>query len=158
MRTTLTGAALDRDLDDAVGHVLAGFAALPVHPDVVDGVRALRAAGHRLVTLSNGSTDVAEQLFDRSGIRDQFEAPLSVEDAGAWKPAAAAYRYAAARCGVAVLDVLLVATHPWDIDGAGRAGMSTAWINRAGTPYPGFFRDPTYTVAALTALPAVLHG
>jgi len=40
MRTPLTGAALDRDLDDAVGHVLAGFAALPVHPDVVDGVRA----------------------------------------------------------------------------------------------------------------------
>jgi hypothetical protein len=26
--------------------------------------------------------------------------------------------------------MLLVGVHPWDIDGAGRAGMSGAWINR----------------------------
>jgi len=29
-------------------------------------------------------------------------------------------------------QMLLVTVHPWDIHGAARAGLSTAWINRAG--------------------------
>lgn len=158
LRTVLAGLPLDRDLNAAVEHIMSGFTALPVHPDVPEGVGALRASGLRLVTLSNGSTGVAEQLFERAGIRDQFEVLLSVEDAGAWKPARSAYEYAARRCDVGVEDLLLVAVHPWDIDGAGRAGLSTAWIDRAGTPYPGFFTPPTFTVAALTDLAGALPG
>ena len=39
LRTLLSGRALDRDLAAAVGHVMDGFMALPVHPDVSAGVR-----------------------------------------------------------------------------------------------------------------------
>jgi 2-haloacid dehalogenase len=148
----------DGGVDAAVEHVMSGFLALPVHPDVPEGVRALRRAGHRLVTLSNGSTAVAEGLFERAGIREEFEALLSVEDAGAWKPARRAYEYAARRCGLDAGRLLLVAVHPWDIDGAARAGLATAWIDRTGTTYPGYFVPPTHTVSALTDLPAVLAG
>ena len=156
LRTVLVDVALDRPVDAAIEHVMGGFTALSVHPDVPDGVRALRAAGHRLVTLSNGSASVAEQLLERAGLRDQFEALLSVDDAGAWKPAAAAYEHAARRCGVAADEMMLVAVHPWDIDGAARAGSSTAWIDRAGSPYPPFFTAPTCTVTGLADLPALL--
>ena len=88
----LADVPLDRPPDAAVEHVMSGFTALPVHPDVADGVRALSAAGYRLVTLSNGSASVAQQLLERAGLRDQFEALLSVEDAGAWKPATSGLR------------------------------------------------------------------
>jgi 2-haloacid dehalogenase len=104
LRGVLHGLPLDRDVDAAVEHVLAGFAALGVHPDVPDGVRALRAAGCRLVTLSNGSVDVAERLLVGAGVRAEFARLLSVEDAGVWKPARGAYRYAAQVCGVAAAD------------------------------------------------------
>ena len=73
--------------EDAVEHVLAGFRDLPVHPDVPAGIRALRAAGHRLLTLSNGAATVADGLLARAGVRGDFEQLLSVEDAGVWKPA-----------------------------------------------------------------------
>ena len=126
---------------------MAGFLELPVHPDVPDGVRALRAAGHRLATLSNGAAEVAAGLLGRAGIRDQFEALLSVEDAGAWKPARAAYLYAADRLGVRPAEATLVAVHPWDIDGAARAGLRTAWINRTGAAYPAHLTSPERTVA-----------
>ena len=158
LRTLLTGLPLDRDLDAAVEHVMSGFTALPVHPDVPAGVRALSEGGHRLVTLSNGAASVAEGLLERAGVRDAFEALLSVEDAGAWKPARRPYEYAAQSCGVAPQDMLMVAVHPWDLDGAARAGLSTAWIDRAGHPYPDFFAPPTWTVAGLDELPAALHG
>jgi 2-haloacid dehalogenase len=51
---------------------------------------------------------------------------------------------------------MLVAAHPWDIDGAARAGLSTAWVNRGGRPYPAYFTGPTVAVTALTELPARL--
>lgn len=155
--TVLAGVALDRDVEQAVEHVMGGFASLALHADVPDGVRALRRAGLRLVTLTNGATSAAERLFGDAGIRGEFEQLLSVEDAGTWKPGRAAYAYAADACGTQLGDMLLVAVHPWDIDGAARAGMSTAWVNRGGKPYPDYFSAPTYTVSSLPELAARLE-
>jgi 2-haloacid dehalogenase len=137
---------------DAVEHVMAGFQELPVHPDVPDGVRALRAAGHRLATLSNGAAEVAAGLLGRAGVRDQFEALLSVEDAGAWKPARAAYLFAVDRLRVRPAEATLVAVHPWDIDGAARAGLHTAWVNRSGAAYPAHLTSPERTVRTVGEL------
>lgn len=140
----------------AADRVLAGFLDLDVHPDVVPGVRALRAAGLRLVTMSNGAATVAEHLLTRAGVRAEFEQVLSVEDAGTWKPAAAAYEFAAARCGVPAGELVMVAVHPWDLDGAARAGLRTAWVNRGARRYPAYATPPTYTVASVGELAAAL--
>jgi len=47
---------------------------------------------------------------------------------------------------------MLVAVHPWDIDGAARAGLGTAWINRTGGRYPAYFAAPDLSVASLPEL------
>ena len=158
LRTVLHGVDLDRELPEAVDHVMTGFSRLGLHPDVAEGVRALRRSGLRLATLSNGSAAVAERLLTDSGLRAEFEALLSVEQAGAWKPARAAYEHAARSCGVDLADMMMVAVHPWDVDGAARAGMSTAWIDRDGAPYPDFSTPPTVTADSLTGLAAQLAG
>ena len=158
LRTVLRDVPLDRDPDAAVEHVMAGFGELGVHPDVPDGVRSLRAAGRRLVTLSNGAAQVADRLLADAGIRSEFEAVLSVEDAGSWKPAAAAYAYAAQHCGVEPADMMLVAAHPWDIDGARRAGLRTAFVQRRGEPFPGYFGGPDVTVSGVDELARVIRS
>lgn len=152
LRTLLAAHAPDREPQDAVGHVLQGFSALAVHPDVPAGVRALSSAGLRLVTLSNGATSVAEGLLDRAGLRSDVERLLSVEDAGAWKPATAAYEHAARECGVPLQEMMLVAVHPWDLHGAAHAGMQTAWVDRSRSPYPSYFAPPTLTVSGIDDL------
>jgi 2-haloacid dehalogenase len=144
------------DLDAGVDTVMGAFTQLPVHDDVVEGVRALAAAGIRLVTLSNGSTSVAQGLFERNGIADCFERLLSVAEAPAWKPAKSAYEYALAQCGATAAETMLVAVHPWDIHGASAAGLSTAFVNRTGVPYPGFFDRPDVQVTTLVQLAATL--
>ena len=156
LRGLFTGMELNMDTDSAAQHVMAGLSSLGLHADVADGVKVLHAAGYRLVTLTNGSTQVAEKLFTDAGIRDSFELLLSVEDAPAWKPGKAAYEYAATACGTAPGQMLLVAVHPWDIHGASRAGLATAWINRTGGPYPDYFRAPDYTISALPDLAPAL--
>ena len=152
LRGVLHGVPLGVGVDEAVEHVLSGFQQLQVHPDVPEGVRALRAQGLRLVTLTNGGTSVAEGLLERAGVRGEFEQLLSVEGAGTWKPTPRAYEYAAASCGVAAADCVLVAVHPWDVDGAERGGMSTAWIDRTGAPYPAHMRHADVVARDLTGL------
>ena len=88
----------------------------------------------------------------RTMLGDAFEATLSVEDAGVWKPAAGSYRWAAERCGVEPAAMMLVAVHPWDVDGAHRAGLRSVWVNRKGAPYPSTFTAPDLEVASLVEL------
>ena len=149
LRTVLASQDVDRMLDDAVDHVLAGLPLLRVHADVPEGVAILRDAGLRLVTLTNGATSVADRLLGDAGLRDAFERLLTVEDAGIWKPAPGAYAYAAHTCGVDVADLVLVAVHPWDVAGAVRAGARGAWVNRSGSAYPAHFAEPTLAGASL---------
>ncbi len=145
----LSQSTLNRSVQDAAKHVMDGFASLELHADVASAVDRLQQDGFRLVTLSNGATSVAERLLTHGNVRDRFERLMSVEDAGVWKPSAKAYHYAASECGVAAEEMLLVAVHPWDVDGARRAGLQSAWVNRTGAPFPGIFTDPTYTVSSL---------
>lgn len=152
LRSMLAGEPLKLDIDSAVSHIMHGFLELQTHPDVPEGIRLLASADIRLITLSNGSTQVAERLFATAGIREYFERVLSVEEAGAWKPAAAAYKYAASTCSVDPGDMMLVAVHPWDIDGAKRAGLHAAWVNRKNQPYPAHFLAPDHTVTTLPGL------
>ena len=152
LRVGLHGLPLNRGAADAVSYIMDGFAGLPVYADVPDGIGALGGLGIRLVTLSNGSASVAEALFDRAGIREHFERLLTVEDAGRWKPAPEAYAFALQQCGVDPGNAMLVAVHPWDIDGASRAGLATAWVNRTGGPYPEYFGAPDLRAVSLTDL------
>jgi 2-haloacid dehalogenase len=159
LRGLLKGFPLKDDLESAVTHVTSGFADLDVHPDIVEGVHALASLGLRLVTLSNGSAEVADRLLTHAGIRDQFESLLSVDDAGVWKPSPAAYAYAAAFCDLPACQLILVAVHPWDIHGANQAGLRTAWINRNADIYPAHFEQPGYTVTSLIGLaPAITRS
>ena len=154
LRGLLQGVAADADT--ATEHVMSGFAQLPLHADVADGVRALQALGPRLVTLSNGATAVAEGLVERHGLGDAFDTLMSVQDAPAWKPAASAYRYALETCEVAAADAMLVAVHPWDIHGAHAAGLRTAWINRTGGRYPHTMHRADVEAKSLTELAQIL--
>jgi 2-haloacid dehalogenase len=136
LRSLLAGTGSVGDLDHAVDHVISAMAHLPLHPDVAPGVKRLRERGYRVVALTNGSSDTAGAVLRRGGVAEELEACLSVAEVKRWKPAPEPYHHAAQRCGVAPAEMMLVAVHPWDIDGAQRAGLSAAWIDRSGTPYP----------------------
>jgi 2-haloacid dehalogenase len=108
--------------------------------------------------MTNGTMATTEDLLARAGLRDCFEALLDVQGPRVWKPAPAAYRYAVDRLGVAPEEALLVAVHPWDIDGARRAGLGGAWIRRGAASYPGAMTPPTLTAEDLVSLADELTG
>ena len=143
--------------DEAADRVLQAFMDLPLHPGVADGLTAVADTGVRVITLSNGSTAVAESLLTRARVRDRVERVLSVEDAPRWKPAPEAYRYALETCGItAAAEALMVAAHPWDVDGAQRTGMRGCFLDRTGAPYPPWLAQPDLRVPDLTALAGLI--
>ncbi|MGH8894308.1 MAG: HAD family hydrolase [Actinomycetes bacterium] len=127
-----------------------------MHDDGPEGLRLLREAGVRLVTLTNGTVALSEGAFARADVLNLFEARLSVDDVGRWKPAADAYQYAARVTGEPPGRLTLVASHPWDVDGAVRAGLGGAWLNRRGARYPSYMRPPTVTGTCLPDLARAL--
>ncbi len=144
--------ALRRPAEDAVEYVLDGFAELDVHPDVAEGMRRLAQAGVLMVTLSNGAAEVATTLLERAALADLVERFLSVDEVQRWKPAPEPYLYAARACGVPPERCALMAVHPWDIDGAKRAGLQAGWLDRRNSPYPAIFRLPDASGESLGTL------
>ncbi|WP_171110300.1 MULTISPECIES: haloacid dehalogenase type II [unclassified Streptomyces] len=144
------------EVEAAARHVLDGFAHVEVHPDVPDGVRRLSAAGFRLVTMTNGSSALTERLLAEAGLLESFEALLDVRGPRCWKPAPAAYRYAVEHTGVQPYQALLVAVHPWDVDGALRAGLGGAWLRRGTAVYPQTMSRPTHSARDMRELADVL--
>jgi 2-haloacid dehalogenase len=142
----------------AAADVLAVLPELDLHPDVADGLRALNAAGVRLATLTNGAVAMTEGALARAGVLDLFEARISVSEAGRWKPHPDSYAFALDRLGVPPSAAALVAVHPWDVDGAARAGLTAAWLDRDGSRYPPYLAGPDVSAPTLPGLAVQLLG
>jgi 2-haloacid dehalogenase len=139
-----------------VAHVLTAFTTLDPHPDAEPALRMLREAGVPAVTLTNGSAAVVEGLLERAGLAGYVEAVLSVEAVQRWKPHPLPYRHAAARLGLPVERVALVAAHAWDCAGARNAGMPTGWLPRREPVWPQGYPLPDVTGPDLTTVTRAL--
>ena len=122
--------------------ILATVRQLPPHPDVVENLERLRAAGLRLATLTNSSPEMLAAQMNNSGLTDYFEMLLSVDEVKRFKPAAETYRMAAEKLGVAIGDTRLVAAHDWDVFGALRAGCAGAFSARGVRLYHPLYDAP----------------
>ena len=100
-----------------------------------DAVRGLeRLKGHyKLVGLSNGEPWYLDHLV-KNRIKFDFDAVISVEEAGAFKPHPGVYRKAARILEAEVGELMMVASHSFDIMGARACGYRGAYVNRYGLP------------------------
>ena len=91
-----------------------------------------RFASFKKAILSNGSPDMLEPLVQGSGL--QFDAILSVDAVGVYKPSPEVYELAVARLDLARDEIGFVSSNCWDALGAKAFGFTVFWINRGGAP------------------------
>ena len=159
----VTGEALDHCLathgitDSAVREkLMQAYLVLDPFPEVPAMLDTLKRAGKRLAILSNGNPEMLEPMVAACKLADRFDAVLSVDAAGVFKPDARAYRLVEAHCGVTPSRVCFLSSNCWDAHGAAHFGFATAWVNRAGAPndnLPGTFAAE---IRDLSHLPALL--
>lgn len=124
---------------------------LPAWPEVASGLARLRGR-YVLAAVSNGGFALLAHLLNQS--RLPFDCVVSAELARAYKPAPAPYLTTAALLDVEPGQVLMVAAHGWDIDGARHAGLRTAFLERPGEKGPHHEADR----AANTTCDLVVSG
>lgn len=138
--------------EDKKKSILSMMSELDPHPDVEEGLKMLKDAGYRLASLTNSAQKVADKQLIHAGIAHFFEAAMSVDSMKMFKPKLETYYQALKELKVAPENTLFVAAHGWDITGAMRAGLTTAFINREGQALYLLAPAPDYTGKTLTAI------
>jgi len=129
--------ALDPILDESGG--IAGFSdaereeltlawqRLKPWPDVVPGLTRLKTA-FTLATLSNADVSAVVNMSKRANL--PWDAIFAAEMAGVFKPDPEIYRMASTYLGLDPSEIMMVASHKYDIRAAGSLGFRTAFVAR----------------------------
>lgn len=129
---------------------------LSAYPEVPTMLAELRAAGLQTAILSNGSAAMLEGAVSSAGLSGQFDALLSVDSVGIFKPAAEVYAMVEAALGLRPHEVLFVSSNGWDASCATSFGFETVWVNRLGAPVDRLPGKPKHQLSDLAPLPALL--
>jgi len=124
------------DIDELRARMLT----MPPHPDVLPGLKTLKEANFRLVTLTNSPPDPQSSPLHHAGIDTWFEKSFSIDRVRRFKPAPQVYHMVAEELDVPLASICMVAAHVWDTIGAQSVGCSAALIARPGNaplPVPG---------------------
>lgn len=160
---TLTEDALDHALalhggcdSDTRTALLAAYRTLAPYPEVAGVLARLRAAGLATAILSNGSPDMLADAVASAGLDDQFDAVLSVDTLGLYKPDPRVYQLATERFGVAPEAVVFLSANSWDAAGGAAFGFRVFWVNRNGGRWDYGALAMPLALPTLTNLPSAL--
>ncbi|QTL04748.1 haloacid dehalogenase type II [Aquabacter sp. L1I39] len=135
----VTGDALDFALEtlgiagpDLRAHLMDLYLTLAVFPEVPGVLRRLKAAGMRLAILSNGTPAMLAAAVGGAGLDGLFDAVISAEDVGVFKPHPAVYQHALDRLDLAAPQLAFQSSNAWDAHAASAFGMRVVWCNRYG--------------------------
>ena len=116
-----------------VDEFMKAYQVLNPFEDAVEGLRRL-GKKYDLVILSNGEEWYLQHLAN-SRIGIDFHTVLSAEMVGQFKPHPSVYRFAAKRLKREPEQIMMVASHSFDILGARHSGFRGAYVNRYDLPY-----------------------
>jgi 2-haloacid dehalogenase len=139
--------------------LMEAYLTLDTFRDVRPGLEALKQQGVRLAILSNGEPNMLRAAALHAGILSLLDEIISAEEVGTFKPSPLVYNLAWTRMSLAAGQIGFVSSNSWDIAGAGSAGLTTFWVQRAGGEVPEELEFPAnYVVRAITDLPAILRS
>ncbi len=116
-------------------------------------LKALKARGMKLAILSNGSPSMLAAVVAHCGLDDVFDAVLSVEEVGVFKPHPAVYGLAAQRLALPPARICFLSSNGWDAYSAKAFGFRVLWCNRFGQAPERIPATPDGEIEDLSVLP-----
>ncbi|HWE08446.1 MAG TPA: HAD family hydrolase [Solirubrobacteraceae bacterium] len=135
----VAGAGLDPAGIDAAAATAAG---LPARPGADDALTALTGSGLRAVALTNSGAQGGAATLRHCGLAPYVERVIGVDAVRTFKPHPSVYAHALRELEATPAEVVLLATHPWDLAGAAHAGIRTAWVTHGTRGWPDVFPLP----------------
>ena len=122
--------------------VLGSFRSLPVYDDVPKALKFLKKKGIKVIALSNSSLKMIEEQLSNAGILELFDGYYSVDSVKKYKPFKDIYEYVANEEKISVENIVMVASHDWDLFGAKKVGFTTGYIKRKKEIYNPYYYQP----------------
>ncbi len=108
-------------------HLNAAWHRLEGWPDSSSGLRRLKSK-YIIATASNGNLALLVNMAKHADLA--WDAIMSPDVYGAYKPSPSVYRNAAQLLGLRTDAVMMVAAHAHDLEAAAREGLGTAFVHR----------------------------
>jgi 2-haloacid dehalogenase len=139
--------------DDDIEAIAAEYHRLRAYPEVLDALASLKEQGHTLKIVANPSLGMIQGHSDFAGTAQYLDDMISNGDeVRRFKPHPEVYQLGMDRAGCPKEEILWVTGHFWEIVGAHRQGLRTAWINRARLPRLEIGVEATYHTRNLQEL------
>ena len=103
---------------------------ISAYPEVNETLCRLKASGVKLAILSNGTPAMLSSAVDNANLGGLFDAVLSVEEVGVFKPHSSVYQLAVDRLAVAPKQICFISSNGWDAFSAKAFGFHVLWCNR----------------------------
>lgn len=132
--------------------LLNAYLMLKPWPDSVAALKKLRAAGVRIITVSNFSPEMLRRNAEHAGITDLFDQLLSTEANGTFKPDPNAYELGLKALRLRKDEIVFAAFGGWDAYGAKHFGYPTVWVNRFALPAEKLGAPPDRTSTGMDGL------
>jgi len=132
--------------------LLKAYLNLKPWPDAAEGLKKLKAAGIRIIALSNFSATMLRANADHAGIAKLFDKLLSTEVNGTFKPDPEAYELALDELHLRKEEIVFAAFGGWDAYGAKHFGYPTVWVNRLNLPAEKLGAEADQTVTNMDGL------
>ena len=143
----------NKPLNDKVkAEILGEFRKLPAYEDVRPALRLLRDKDIRVIAVSNSSLAMIKEQLTNAGIIDLFDSYYSVDDVKKYKPFKDIYQSVAKQEELKTEDIVMIATHDWDLFGAKKAGLSSAYIQRKEVIYHPYYLQADFKDSNLSDL------
>ena len=159
----VTGDALDFTLEtlgieneNLRDRLMQLYLTLDTFPEVPGVLNRLKKSGTKLAILSNGSPKMLDAVVKGAKLEGMFDAVLSVEDAGIFKPHPRVYQLAVDRLGVPASAITFQSSNAWDAWAASAFGMKVVWCNRYGQRRERLPGNPDREIKSLDELPALV--
>jgi 2-haloacid dehalogenase len=156
----VTGDALDYAMttlnieDKALrDRLMSLYLSISAYPEVPAMLAALKAKGMKLAILSNGSPTMLAAAVENAGIAEYFDAVLSVEEVGVYKPHPEVYGMVPRGLGIAKENVCFLSSNSWDAYSAKAFGFKVLWCNRFGQAPERIPCRPDGEICDLSSLP-----
>ena len=129
---------------------------LDAFPEVPETLKRLRTGGMKTAILSNGSPMMLQAAVESAGLVGLFDAVLSVEEVGVYKPHPKVYQLAVDRLGLPASAISFQSSNAWDAYAASAFGMQVVWCNRYGQMRERLPGSPDREIKSLAELPPLV--
>lgn len=143
---TLAAAGVPHSPHD-ISNVVAAFSQLDPRPELAAALQHLRDRGWTTIALTNGGVEATQALLEGGGVAGLYDQVFSCDSIQISKPNAAVYGLVTERPGGE--GAWMVAAHAWDLAGAARAGLRTAFIPSDEPGWLDVYPEPDLTATDL---------